>query len=67
MRENITKSFTFCSFKSSKISYIKMIKSTEYFFPFKHFPFVVPLWCNNNTVIDGQLNAFKTTSLADVI
>lgn len=44
-----------------------MYKLNEYFFPIENYSFGIPLRCNNNTVIDGQLNAFKTAILQDVI
>ena len=44
-----------------------MLIFNEYFFPYKHYGFGIPLRCNNNTVIDGQLTALKITTLKAVI
>ena len=44
-----------------------MLMLSEYFFPIKKYEFAVPLRCDNNTVIGGHFNAFKTATLQDVI
>ena len=44
-----------------------MLKFNEYFFPYKHYGSGIPLRCNNNTVIDGQLTALKIITLKEVI
>ena len=40
-----------------------MSKSTEYFFPIKYYDYETPLRCNNNTVIEGHLSAFKGSTV----
>ena len=44
-----------------------MLKFNEYFFPYEHYSFGIPLRCNNDTVIDGQLTALKIITLKAVI